>query len=54
MSVVPLEDARATGSVSCPIALWDYSRGIVAIHTYIHTLLQLPKEGFSVTKLLIN
>lgn len=31
MSVVPLEDARATGSVSCPIALWDYSRGIVAM-----------------------
>ena len=24
------------------------------IHTYIHTLLQLPKEGFSVTRLLIN
>ena len=23
-------------------------------HTYIHTLLQLPKEGFSVTRLLIN
>ena len=24
------------------------------IHTYIHTLLQLSKEGFSVTRLLIN
>ena len=24
------------------------------IHTYIHTLLQLPKEGISVTKVLIN
>ena len=26
----------------------------IYIHTYIHTLLQLPKEGFSVTRLLIN
>ena len=24
------------------------------VFTYIHTLLQLPKEGFSVTRLLIN
>ena len=31
MSIVQLEDARATWSVSCPIALWDYSRDIVAI-----------------------
>ena len=31
MPIVQLEDARATGSVSCPIALWKYSRGIVAI-----------------------
>ena len=31
MSIVQLEDARATCSVSCPIALWDYSRGIIAI-----------------------
>lgn len=31
MPIVQLEDARATGSVSCPIALWEYSRGIVAI-----------------------
>ena len=31
MSIVELEDERATGSVSCPFALWEYSRGIVAI-----------------------
>ena len=31
MSIVQLEDARATWSLSCPVALWDYSRGIVAI-----------------------
>ena len=31
VSIVQLEDARATWSVSCPIALYDYSKGIVAI-----------------------
>ena len=50
MCIVELEDARATWSVSCPIALWDYSRGIVAI-TRLRKLRNwenFPQDSFTV------
>ena len=36
------------------VLLYEICLFRINIHTYIHTLLQLPKEGFSVTRLLIN